>query len=564
MVDWSVGLGHAETSAAAMEKMKDLSLGDFCTQGKEDEWDDTCHALRGVVLAMKRLAERFPEGPKFHNAFVVGWGKYNSWRNGSVGEVNWKSRPPAAAVLDANGILGYATCNIIRTVMTQSPQQQGAGVCSHVASLALIMEKAPAKALEMAVRLLWTGKLTPQLPAPCAYVYDRQPGIVPFKDNSSWVPVAAADEYDNATSGCTGNDEDCARAGESPPQPVGLTYMWEAAAISIGEVAHGAGCQGRRINGLTYPGLSSSQLALNAKDQSGTPASMLYFCNELIDPKGKSCKLHFNLQACGGMPIPLCMESMKTFLPIQYIEKIVEWWKPIPDKEVFKMLHVTPDQMSGDNLEKGLQSIEAGHLAGWEEVWKDLPMESKQSAEKILAKMGRSVVGSPLLAGLASFVIPPLSKVDSAANMPSATQETLQVACHARVALLHVDSAPLNGLQMAKMIGLPLTGDKPFYGATSGMPAETKKEMESILSQLPSLSNMILPHGKCNHAVYLSRCDEANNQYYLWSWGSLYNVTQQMLLGNPVEGHVAANTGMLCSVITADKLTWADSDLEVF
>merc|ERR1712232_99376 len=113
-------------------------------------------------------------------------------------------------------------------------------------------------------------------------------------------------------------------------------------------VAHGAGCQGRQINSLTYPGLSSSQLARNAKDQPGTPASMLYFCNELIDPRGKSCKLHFNLQACGGIPIPLCMESMNTFLPVQYIEKITEWWKPIPDEEVYNMLHVTPGQMSSD------------------------------------------------------------------------------------------------------------------------------------------------------------------------------------------------------------------------
>eukprot|EP00930_Biecheleria_cincta_P087021 TRINITY_DN7628_c0_g1_i1.p1 TRINITY_DN7628_c0_g1~~TRINITY_DN7628_c0_g1_i1.p1 ORF type:complete len:657 (-),score=130.99 TRINITY_DN7628_c0_g1_i1:130-2100(-) len=562
MVDWSVGRELAKASAAAMKNRKDLGLDDFCTEGTENEWDDTCHALRGVVLAMKRLAHRFPQGPKFHNAFVVDYGKYNSWRDGSVGEVNWTARPPAAAVLDASGILGYATCSIIRTVMTQSPRQYGAGVCSYMAPLAVIMEKAPAKALEMAVRLLWTGKLTPQLPAPCDYVYDRQPGLVPFKDNGSWTPAAAADVYSSETVGCTGNAVDCSKAGGAPPQPVGLAYMWEAAAVSIGEVAHGASCQGRRINGLTYPGLSSDQLARNTNDQSGTPASMLYFCNELIDPRGKSCKLHFNNQACGGMPIPLCREFMSAFMPVQYMDKIREFWGPIPDEVTYKMLNAAPGHLSGDDLEQALQSLEPGYLTGWDEVWKDMSLESRQAAEKILTKMGRSVGGWPLLAGLASFVIAPLSKIDIAANMPSATPENLQAACRARVALLHVDSTPLNGLDMAKIIGAPYTGEKPFYGLTSGVDAETKKQMQTVLGGLPSLSNMLEPHGSCNHAVYLSRCDEANDQYYMWSWGSLYNVTKAMLLGTPAEGHAAANTGMICAVITADKLTWADADLE--
>lgn len=559
-VDWSGDPMKALDSQSANAGKRELGISSFCKEGEADSWDDTCRAIAGVVEATRRLVQRFPEGPRFANAFVVNWGHFPSWTRASVGPVDWAARPPAAEVRNGSGIVGYAVCNIVRTVLTQSPNQQSAGICSHVASLGALSQRAPAKAMEMAVRLLWTGKHTPEAAAPCGYIFGRQPGLVPWKGvDHSWVPPTAAEHLVNVSLPCTGSAADCEEQRGSPIQPAGLTYMWSASAIAEGEAAHGGVCDGRRVNALSFPGQEKEAVQQNGGDQGGTLASMLWSCNQFIDPRGGTCRVHYNGQACGGLPPSLCEKRMTTYLPLYFMDAFKAWADPLEEEQAYKLLNLTEAAIKAGNL-AGLRSAGFSDWPLWAQAWHGAPPGLRARGEAALESFGSAMLG------LAAFLVPGVNGKDLASDVPTATAALLSEACSAHVALLLVDNVPLQGIKLLQDVGVNYTGQIPFYGLGANEPLGNTTEEKVAIASLRAGMNgqyhtaMVQPHGACNHAVYLSSCDEAANEYKIWSWGYLTSVTKEMLLGLPVKSHAGpATTGLLCGVISADQITWADS-----
>eukprot|EP00931_Biecheleriopsis_adriatica_P026387 TRINITY_DN16063_c0_g1_i2.p1 TRINITY_DN16063_c0_g1~~TRINITY_DN16063_c0_g1_i2.p1 ORF type:complete len:682 (+),score=142.11 TRINITY_DN16063_c0_g1_i2:98-2143(+) len=563
LVDWSV----PHVTESRLYKDGEVELGIVSKCKNSNTQDDLCKALGAFTQSMRTLAKKFPEGPKFYNAFVTDWGKYNSWVNGSVGKVSYQTEPPSAKVNDGNGIIEYAICDIVREILTQSPKQYGAGVCSHVASLDALANKAPAKLLEMAVRLLWTGRHSTHEEHSCSYVYERQPGLVPWKnEESQWVPKSAADAMAKQESLCTGNAADCSQAAGQPTQPMGLAFMWAQAAASEIDTGHGGTCKGRKVGMLNYPGISKEDAALIGNDQGGSAASMLWACRHFIDPKGGTCRLHFNRAACGGLPFEVCSKFSTTWLPVLYKESVLKFATEDATLDVIKQ--TLTGFMAGQSQSSLASLVPKNVNASWNKMWgKDV--RGKLASEQILDRMGS---GNMYLA--MGVLIADTTALDFYDGVPSATEEVLATACSAKVATLLVASDPLQFLE--QLGNLPtnysLTGS--FFGANisaADLAIEFKSDATpAMVEQANEILDAVVadtrkPYGMCNHAVFLDVCDEANNEYSLWSWGKLYKVSKELLLGQPVqlEGDEsgAYNSGMMCAAITADQISWAERKL---
>mmetsp|Transcript_4052 Transcript_4052/g.8958 ORF Transcript_4052/g.8958 Transcript_4052/m.8958 type:complete len:530 (-) Transcript_4052:9-1598(-) len=53
---------------------------------------------------------------------------------------------------------------------------------------------------------------------------------------------------------------------------------------------------------------------------------------------------------------------------------------------------------------------------------------------------------------------------------------------------------------------------------------------------------------KCDHFVFLEKCDASKDQYHIWSWNRQYTLTKQHILGDPAGRGLT--TGMICYAVT--------------
>eukprot|EP00913_Durusdinium_trenchii_P021438 g20148.t2 len=173
--------------------------------------DDTCKAVRAAIEVATELAGS-EYSPVFANYSVTTWGYYPSWVIGSVHGLDYTQPMPVTVTLKfPKGVIGYAVCDLLRVILTQSADQMSTGTCSYVASLAALARHAPAKLIKVATRLFWTGMITPGLGQPCEGILHQQPGLVPFKTGNGWTP----DFYGSAAGGqCFGNSADCAKGNQ--------------------------------------------------------------------------------------------------------------------------------------------------------------------------------------------------------------------------------------------------------------------------------------------------------------------------------------------------------------
>ncbi|CAE8585366.1 unnamed protein product [Polarella glacialis] len=262
--------------------------------------DATCKAIKAAQRAILQLSMggKFPQGPKFVNASITAWGKYPSYIDGSVGPVAKDSMPPVAPILNGTAASGWILCDIVRTVLTQSANMAGAGVSSWVAPLGALSRRAPAQAIKMLVRLMWSGRATSQMSQPCPYIYDQQPGLVPYQDQTGgWHPSSfssSADEH------CFGHAVDCKAAFGLPLQPAGATFAFEQSLLSSFRASVGGNCE-LHPSQLNYPGapksLTESMYTVQGQGNYGS----LYACNAMIDPVNQACKLVVNSELRGSL-----------------------------------------------------------------------------------------------------------------------------------------------------------------------------------------------------------------------------------------------------------------------
>mmetsp|Transcript_82733 Transcript_82733/g.267911 ORF Transcript_82733/g.267911 Transcript_82733/m.267911 type:complete len:451 (+) Transcript_82733:49-1401(+) len=279
-VNWTKVMARDESGKLKVHSvdamMKELHLTECYDEDTVAFNDPTCVAVRKAISTSIAMETLFPEGPKFANYSVVSWGAFPSWVNGSVSGLDYAAPLPVQASLHhGNGVLGYALCDLIRTILTQSANQMSTGTCSYVASLAALSHKAPATVIKLGMRLLWVGEITSDLGPACPKVYEQQPGLVPFTGkDGGWKPPFFSS---SAGSACAGSEVDCAEAAGRPTQNAGLTFMWSQTLISHWMSKNWGFCNNDTARaGITYPGMTKTEAAAATAYQGGWYNSMMW------------------------------------------------------------------------------------------------------------------------------------------------------------------------------------------------------------------------------------------------------------------------------------------------
>jgi len=509
--------------------MRELNLTVCYNQTDSKYHDPTCAAVRVVISASIDMEAMFPEGPKFANASVVAWGKFPSWVFDSVSGVDYSRRLPLQAKLvNGNAVLGYGLCDMIRTVLTSSANQKFTATCGWVAGLAALSHKAPALTLKVAMRLLWAGEITPSLGPACPAIFEQQPGLIPFLDaRGNWVP----DFYPGgAAAVCAGNDVDCIVARGKPVNPPGLTHMWSQSLISkFMEYQYGECDPTRARAGLIYPGQSPAEKQAVTQYQGFRANALMWLCNTVIDPVGKTCALLVNPKTCQNVPYDLCVQKMAT----DPMPKIIGFISDIQTEfmgEAFSKGYVTHHSQTLYMLPKLIAAVanrshasRSQELVNYVKLVATISMSTRRSFTEVMN----------------NFKYP---------FYPSFTEELLNRTCSAHVALFFMDAHVLSWISaMPDQARFFKAQKMPFYG--------NYREDGQVKAISPG----------CDHGVYLEKCDFENNNFVFWTWGKSMNLTKEMLLGYPALPRKLPsgwrmpadtyNTGVVCYAVVADQIT---------
>lgn len=501
--------------------LEELELQDHCACPGDWCNDDTCKAVFAAIEVFIELcASEFD--PVFANFSVTTWGYYPSWVNGTVHGLDYTDEMPVKVALKhPKGVCGYAVCDLLRTILTQSANQMMTGTCSYVASLAALSKKAPARAIKIATRLFWLGEITPGL-GPCPGILAQQPGLIPFKTQMGWKPSF----YAGGSATCHGNSADCGHASGMPQQNIGLTFEWSQTLISKWMAINWGYCSNDTVRaGMTWPGQSKAAAAEATKNQGGWYNSMVWECQSLFDLSdtgSSSCRLVINPLTCalGVDMAPLCKEKWSKELAFPVMNEVFQW-----------------DIMSirSEAYEKGIVSEEG------QEAYV-LPALKAKYADEQYAKILEYI---HLLENLADTYQTNWLRLNDLAGppYPSFTMHELNETCNAHINMLIID---------ATVLQVAFSNPEIIY--------------QLKLQHLPAFGNYGLPDKSygCNHAVFLSECDHEANEYTIWTWGTSVKLTREILLGYPTtqRGYKTApdtyvpawNTGALCAAVIADKV----------
>lgn len=498
-LDWPSDPNVAEGSVYD-SMMKELGFDEYCSVSGKAPEDATCKAIFAAHKALVKLAKMFPKGPKFVNASITDWGTYNSWVDGSVGASVPGSMPPVRQIKSGNPTTGWMLCDIVRVVLTQSPNQVQSGTCGWIGQMGALAIRAPAQLIKMLVRLYWTGTVNSEMTRPCPYVYEQQPGLVPYQSATGWHPKSFASK---SAAACTGNEYDCAASAGKPWQPAGATFAWVQSLLSGYRAAAGGDCE---IQGapLNYPGAPAELGAQIESVQAQFASGAVWACNLVLDPVKKGCKQLVNTDIRGSM-------SLDAFWAYQAYP-----FEPMTNS------------MLGEKLGPLMTAPDPGPAIT--EEYEKLSKTSelvKKNYDFLKNTFGSIERALQFEATLENFPI------------PSFTEDLLKQACKADVAVLNVDSTVLN-----------------YFGKT---PEETLR-IDMVTAMTAMMGTVMV--GRCDHFVFLQECDEELDIYTLWTWGSRRYMSRAALLGTSnvnAQGQAAANspfhTGIVCYAV-ASELTF--------
>eukprot|EP00438_Fugacium_kawagutii_P006824 Skav227022 [mRNA] locus=scaffold456:179512:194390:+ [translate_table: standard] len=524
-INWTKVAGEHDSEGklqlpAVQMMLEELELGDHCACPGPWCDDDTCKAVFAAIDVFIELCNSEFD-PAFANYSVTTWGYYPSWVVGTVEGLDYSNEMPVKVTLKhPKGVCGYAVCDLIRTILTQSANQMMTGTCSYVASLAALSKKAPARAIKIATRLFWLGEITPGL-KPCPLIYEQQPGLIPFRTQYGWKPSF----YSGGAATCHGNSGDCAHASGMPQQNIGLTFSWSQTLISKWMAINWGFCAPDSVRtGVTYPGQSPEDAAMATRNQGGWYNSMVWECQNLFDVHpdvdSSSCRLVMNPLTCalGSDKAALCKEKWSKEPAFPIVNEIFTYDIMTFRSEAYQKGIVTDEGQA----EYVLPAIKAKYANQTRLI------EYIHLLENLADQYGTSWLRINELSGppYPSFMFPELNET-----------------CNAHINMLIID---------ATVLQVAFSNPEIIY--------------QLKLQHLPAFGNYGLPDKSygCNHAVFLSSCDHEANEYKIWTWGTEVTLTREILLGYPTtqrgyetapDSYVPAwNTGALCAAVIADSV----------
>jgi len=209
-------------SATAQELLKSIGITQLCQLN-----DPICKAFYAALEALQKL-RKLNVKPKMQNYSLVNWAEnevgFPSWGSASQVDVDYSASPPTATTSDTSAGTGYAFCELVVTTMRQSNIQLF-NSCGPSAVLSAMLMRSPIEAFKKGLQLYYTGTL-PGLPEPpCSYIFNQQPGIMPFEDGQP-----GYETFPKGTHFCPGemNQEEGVKQGTKgkPCQAIGIQKMW--------------------------------------------------------------------------------------------------------------------------------------------------------------------------------------------------------------------------------------------------------------------------------------------------------------------------------------------------
>jgi hypothetical protein len=418
-VDWHTISGVE--SDEVQKQLKSLYVQEMCDPATGKAKDDpTCKAIFAVIEARVELNKRFPEGPKMMSYMKSNWykgvdGHFATW--GSASDPD-----------DVVANTGSGLCDIIRAVLNQVNDQMGTSTCGPTSVLASLILNEPAQAVKVAMKLMWEGEVSGLPQAPCDYIYNMEPGMVPLKemacgDHCSADEVAAGSN--NHPMGLQGAFTQIALA--SYAKAVNSKWHYYSSEdvcshdntllVACGKadgctVEPGSGKPPQcNVCGLDVDHRSDLDSAIPVDPKvmahfSG-PAAIKYLCNYVFGSGPGSCKYAFTLNKCGDLEPSLC-------------------------REIFEM-----EGLTGDDLKTYIEPWALEQSPPY--FIKETLPAGKKRVDAYLEKVHKANAKEAILGSI----------------MPSITEDILEEICAAKHVMLWVNSNPINGKSIDECASVP-------------------------------------------------------------------------------------------------------------
>lgn len=272
-------------SSAVQDIQNAVGLTELCHRE-----DPTCKAFHAAFGALQELRELKVQ-PKMQNYSLVNWLQqevgFASWGSDSQVDVDYTSTPPTARTQDSSAGTGYAFCELVVTTLRQSNRQLF-NSCGPSSVLSALIMRSPVEAFRKGLQLYYTGTL-PGLPAPtCSYIYDQQPGIMPFEAGQPGFSTFPGAEL------CPGDLtqeegllllQEGKSDSEPPCQAIGIQKMFITTLLTsydnkLRQAAGVAACP--EIYTAIYPGENEQEAGRTKEAHLTAPAFIRYACDVVL------------------------------------------------------------------------------------------------------------------------------------------------------------------------------------------------------------------------------------------------------------------------------------------
>ncbi|CAE8723140.1 unnamed protein product [Polarella glacialis] len=243
----------------------------------------------------------------------VGFPTWGSDPDGSRVGVDYSVSPPVADARDKTAGSGFALSELVTTTLKNSNFLLF-NSCSPTAVLAALIIRSPVQALKKGLQLFYTGTLPELSVQPCPYIYEQQPGIMPFKGGQP-----GFNKFPAGTNMCPGEPVQAEGGSSGPCQAVGIQKMWISTFLSAYDVKlrKQIGVQdvcNRKIFQSLYPLEPEKEAQLTRNAHLTAPAAIQFICEVALGggvegsckygtPSFQDCSTAtgFSLEACANI-----------------------------------------------------------------------------------------------------------------------------------------------------------------------------------------------------------------------------------------------------------------------
>lgn len=143
--------------------------------------------------------------------------------------MDYSVRPLVAAVPYKHAGDGFTLCEFTQTILKQNNNQL-LNDCGSAGVLSALVTKSPVEAFKQALQLYYTGSLPGMDITPCPYVFEQQPGLIPFAQGQP-----GYDAFPAGTNFCPGVAVQEEGAASNECQNVDIHQMWITATLDVYE-----------------------------------------------------------------------------------------------------------------------------------------------------------------------------------------------------------------------------------------------------------------------------------------------------------------------------------------